>query len=145
MINIPSFSYQYVKERGIHRPKIPIILSAGNFKTEIVGLIDSGSDYILFPKAIADAVGIKLSKKTEKADGIGGQVNCKSGVATIILKKGNLTKKLTNIRIHVLIDDVGIDEVLLGRIPFFKYFTIEFKENSKRIRLIPIRRPISDH
>lgn len=139
VINIPGFSYPYVRERGIYRPKIPIIISAGNFKTEVVGLIDSGSDYILFPKSIAEAVGIKLSEKTEKADGIGGQVDCKSGIATIILKKEKLIKKLTNIRIYILIDGCGIDEVLLGRIPFFKYFTIEFKENSKRIRLLPIR------
>jgi len=44
-------------------------------------------------------------------------------------------------RIHVQIEKSGIDEILLGRDPFFKYFKIEINENSRRVRLIPNRRP----
>ena len=114
-----SLSYRYVKEDGIYRPKIPIIISVDGVKTEVVGLIDSGSDFVLFPREIAEAVGIKLSRKIDKADGIGGQIRCRSGLATIILKKGNIIKRLTNMKIYVQIDENGIDEILLGRTPFF--------------------------
>jgi len=113
VITIPDISFQYLIERGFYRPKIPLVLSVGELKTEVVGLIDSGSDYVLFPKDIAEAVGIKLSKRIEKAEGVGGQVRCKSGVATITLKKGKYFKKLTNMRIYVLLDDCGVDEILI--------------------------------
>ena len=66
----------------------------------MAGLLDSGSDFVLFPKDIAEAVGIKLTGRVEKADGIGGPVQCRSGLATITLRKGTQTKILRNIRIY---------------------------------------------
>ena len=144
VVHRAAFSFPYVKEHGgIPRPKIPIIISVGGLRSEVAGLIDSGSDYVLFPKAIAEAIGIKLTGRTEEADGVGGKIECKSGIATIILRKGKNSKILTNMRIHVQTKtDTGIDEILLGRNPFFKYFIIEFNENANRVRLTPIRRPL---
>lgn len=141
MVWITTLSFPYIKEHGFYRPKIPIIISVANFKTQLYGLIDSGSDYVLFPKEIAEAVGIKLTSKTEEANGIGGKIKCKSGLATIIIKRGEKSQRLRNMRIHVQIEKSGIDEILLGRDPFFKYFKIEINENSRRVRLIPNRRP----
>lgn len=142
MVNITDFSYSYVKEHGFYRPKIPVIVSAGGLKTEVVGLIDSGSDYVLFPREIADAVGIELRKKSEEAQGIGGKIKVRSGLVTITLKKGTRSKILQNMMIHVQEDERGIDEILLGRDPFFKYFKIEFDDNSRRVVLRPNRRPL---
>ena len=140
--NIPSLSYRYIKEHGLLRPKIPIIVSAGELRTEVAGLIDSGSDFVLFPKDIAEAVGITLTKKVDEADGVGGRIRCRSGLATITLQKGKTKKILTNMKIFVQTDEGGIDEILLGRIPFFEHFRIEFNENAKRVKLTPNRRPL---
>ncbi|MCD6495649.1 MAG: retropepsin-like domain-containing protein [Candidatus Aenigmarchaeota archaeon] len=138
-----NLNYRYILERGFYRPKIPILISVGGHQTEVMGLIDSGSDFVLFPKDIAEAVGINLTGKEEEADGIGGRVKCKSGLATLTLRRGSITKRLRNMRIHVLMDDrSGIDEILLGRNNFFKHFKIEFNENAKHVKLIPTRSPL---
>jgi predicted aspartyl protease len=121
------------------------VLSAAGFRTKILGLIDSGSDYVLFPRHIADALGIKLSKKTEEADGIGGRVKCRSGLVSVTVTKGRNSKIIKNMRIRIQEDgSCGIDEILLGRIPFFKYFKIEFNENARRVRLKPVRRSLKE-
>jgi len=119
-------------------------VSVNNYRTEFLGLIDSGSDYVMFPMEIAEAAGIELKGKEEEAGGVGGKIKCKSGLATIILRKGGkMEKALPNMRIHVQIDrSGGIDEILLGRNPFFRFFTIEINENARRVRLKPNRRPL---
>ena len=44
----------------------------GDIKTEVAGLLDSGSDYVMFPKDIAKAVGIRLTGREQTASGVGG-------------------------------------------------------------------------
>jgi len=144
VVSITQLSFPYIREHGIHRPKIPITISVAGFQTQILGLIDSGSDYVLFPKSIAEALGIKLTNRTEEADGIGGKIKCKSGLATVIVRKGRNSKILRNMRIRVQTDACSIDEILLGRTPFFKHFKIEFNENAKRVVLKPVRRPLKE-
>ncbi len=145
MILITVISFPYVRERGFYRPKIPIIISVDGHRTEVLGLIDSGSDFVLFPKEIAEAVGIDVKGKEKEAEGLGGKIRYRNGVATITLKKDNISKILRNMRIHIQTDNFAdLDEIILGRDPFFKYFTIEFNENKKRIRLIPNRRSLKE-
>lgn len=139
MSDITQFSFAYVGEHGFYRPKIPIIVSVGGYRTKILGLLDSGSDYVLFPKQLAEALGIKLSSRAAEADGIGGKIECKSGLATVTVQKGKESKTIRNMRIRVQTGDSGIDEILLGRIPFFTHFRIEFNENGKRVVLRPVR------
>jgi len=144
---MPTFSFGYIKEKGISRPKIPFLVNANGVETETAGLIDSGSDFILIPKDIADTMGIELSGSIEEADGIGGKIHLRIGIVTIIIKKRG-KKILRNVKIHIPIDEKiqsdeneKFDEILLGRDPFFKYFLkVEFNENKKRVRLIPNRR-----
>ena len=141
MILITQLSFAYANDRGVQRPKIPLLVSASGFRTRILGLLDSGSDYVMFPKHIAEVVGIRLSGKTEEADGIGGTIHCRSGLATVTVTKGGTSKTIRNMRIRVPTEENGIDEILLGRIPFFRHFKIEFNENGKRIILKPVRNP----
>ena len=138
-----SFSFRYIEERGIWRPKIPLLFNAKGIETELVGLIDSGSDFIIIPKDIADALGIELSKKTEDADGVGGPIKLKTGRVNIVLfKKGLMKRVMRNIEVRVPVNEkCGFDDILLGRKPFFEYFkTIEFDENLKRVKLVPNRK-----
>jgi len=115
VVSIPQLSFPYIREHGIHRPKIPITISVAGFQTKLLGLIDSGSDYVLFPKNIAEALGIRLTSRIEEADGIGGRIKCKSGLATVIVRKGRDSKIIRNMRIRVPTNnDCGIDEILLG-------------------------------
>jgi len=137
---VPALSFRYIEERNIWRPKIPFLIRADGIETEAAGLVDSGSDFVLIPKDIADAIGIKLSRRTEDADGVGGKIKLRIGRASVIFQNG-AKRMLRNIEIRVPEKECGFDEILLGRMPFFSYFkTIEFDENQKRIRLIPNRK-----
>jgi len=140
---MPTMSFQYVEENGFHRPKVPFTITANGNTTETVGLVDSGSDFVLLPAGIARALGITLSRKKETAGGVGGEISFKTGLATMTVRKGNKKKVMRQIKVRVHSEDEGsqeFDEILLGRDPFFKYFKIEFDENAKKVRLHPNRR-----
>ena len=138
---ITQLSFPYIEDHGFYRPKVPVILSASGIKTKVLGLLDSGSDYVLIPKGVAEAVGISVKGREEESDGIGGRITCRSGIATITVRKGKVSKTIRNMRVRVPVSgESDFDEILLGRIPFFKFFKIEFNENARRVVLKPVRR-----
>ena len=142
---ITELSFPYTENHGFYRPKIPVVLSASGLKTRVLGLLDSGSDYVLIPEGVAEAVGIDVKGREEKANGVGGRIKCRSGLATVTVRKGKVSKTIRNMRVHVPVSgDSEFDEVLLGRIPFFKFFKIEFNENAKRVVLKPVRRGLKE-
>ena len=133
---MPSLSFKYVEEKGFYRPKIPFYISAGGNVTKTVGLLDSGSDFVVIPQDIAEALGIKMAKGIEEGDGIGGSIKLKTGTATIIVGEGPDKRTLRKIKIRITIDG-NMDDILLGRAPFFNFFQcIEFNEIRKRVKLV---------
>jgi len=84
------FSYRCKKERDvsgyIYRPKIPIRLSHNGTSIDTIGLLDSGSDTVSIPPFMAQDLRMKLSKKKEKVQGIGGSVEIRNRILNITVE-----------------------------------------------------------
>ena len=137
-----KLSFRYTPARIndflIFRPMIPLILRKDERHLSTIGLLDSGSDFILIPKEIAEYLELELSGNDE-AEAIGGTIETKKSVISLTVSDGKNNIYLQNIPVEVLMQD-GLKEVIIGRIPFFSEFDILFKENSKRIELLRTRR-----
>jgi len=141
------FSFRYKKEKVgknfVWRPKIPVILSRYGAEIEFSALLDSGSDYTLLPKHVADALNLKISVKPEKASVVGGSVKTYRSSVNIKIEKGNRTIHLPKLPVNILEaigTNGGLDDILLGRKPFFEWFNISFHENKKRVILNKVKR-----
>lgn len=138
-----SFRYKNVKIEGwpIKRPIIPITLSHGEKSIELEAIIDSGSDFMLITKEIAEFLGLELGKKEEEV-GICGE-KCKTVMShcNITITDGKETARLLSKPIQVILEgNAKLDEILIGRFGFFDEFDITFRENSSRIELISVKR-----
>lgn len=111
----------------IRRPEIPVTISGPNGSATFVGLVDTGSDNTIFPKSIAESLGIKLEP------GVGLPARSFGGHEIILL--------FGQVRIYVE-DDVescewqaivcfhdsqsSQDSVILGHDGFLEFFTATF-------------------
>jgi predicted aspartyl protease len=68
------FKEEAIENKTILRPKIPITLSHNGKKLTVLGLLDSGSDFIMIPKQIADFLDVPYSKKEEIVKGIASEL-----------------------------------------------------------------------
>ena len=126
-----SLSFRYKDEGYGPRPKIPIILIHDDRRLEVMALVDSGSDCIIIPRFIAETLELNLKGKEEPIKGVGGELKTINSHVTI--KINNTVLRNISVKIPLTGD---WDEMLLGRVPFFEYFDITFKENQKRITLV---------
>ena len=129
-----SISYQFspidIKGKTILRPMLQTILSYNSIDFPTWVLIDSGADYSIIRREIVeDAFGVDISKleKTGETCGITG----KTKVAKIDIEMifGNERETLTEtIPFNVSLDPLKDPPVsLLGRIPFFYRYRIDFR------------------
>jgi len=135
-----SIKYTSVKvgEGCIDRPMIPLIIRRDEKHIPLLGILDSGSDFMLVPKDIAEYLNLELHG-SEEADAIGSKVETKKSTVSLTVSDGKTNVYLQNIPVRVLMQD-GLKEVIVGRIPFFGEFDITFRENSKRIELVRTKR-----
>lgn len=142
-----SFRYKSVKikyestEVLVRRPIIPITIGHGEKNIDIEAFLDSGSDFILITKEIAEFLALDLGKTTAEV-GICGE-RCRTVRSAINMKitDGNETVRLFNIPVEVIMEGgIELEEMLIGRIPFFYEFDITFKENSNKIELFRTKR-----
>lgn len=136
-----KFSFPYIDEKGYKRPKIPIIINYKGSRIETLGLLDSGSDLTIFPKDVAEALGMNLSGNKTEIKGIGGSIESITENVSITVdnRKEKVTIPSMNVRVSTS-KDSPIRDILIGRMPFFEYFDIEFKENAKRVIMKKIRK-----
>ena len=136
-----SFRYKKVTN-DIHRPIIPLqfTLKDGTPVT-IAGLLDSGSDVILIPKDIAESLGLDIGRKANEIDGVGGKVKVAKSRIRVRLDDGRRIYRIPHaLEVCVQLSGNVFDDILIGRIPFFEEFVIEFNECAKRVKLIPSHR-----
>ena len=60
---IDTLSFSYFKQGYYLRPMIPIRLSFNGNILDTVGILDSGSDFSIIPKSIAEILHLPLGKK----------------------------------------------------------------------------------
>ncbi|MCP4259345.1 MAG: hypothetical protein GY774_17820 [Planctomycetes bacterium] len=126
----------------IHRPIIPLQFTLKNgTPVTIAGLLDSGSDVILIPKDIAESLGLDIGKKANEIDGVGGKVKVAKSRIRVRLDDGRRIYRIPHaLEVCVQLSGNVFDDILIGRVPFFGEFVIEFNEGAKRVKLIPSHR-----
>ena len=126
----------------IRRPIIPLQFNLkDDTPVTVAGLLDSGSDVILIPKDIAESLELNISKKTNEIDGVGGKVKVAKSRIRVRLEDGKRVYRIPHtLEVNVQLSGNVFDDILIGRVPFFEEFIIEFNENAKRVRLRPSHR-----
>jgi len=131
------FRYKHVKRKdGFLRkaPFIPIFLRDRNDKLyEFTGLIDSGADFTLIPKDLADFLGLKLGKG-ETTAGIGGSAKVRNSKMNLTIKNQRERYNL-EIPVLILMENYADVPILLGRNGFFDNFHINFRQDEEKITL----------
>ena len=122
-----SFEWPYTELRRGSYPYIPLRLARGSVCTPVLnGLMDSGSDIIVVPKAIATYLGLEDGKVTTAMDTAGGRIKAhRSHVDIELLCKGNVIGFRD---VEVAVVDMKTMPVLIGRHPVFSTFDVLFQE-----------------
>jgi len=112
----------------VKRPIIPaFLLGKDNKRIQITAILDSGSDFILIPREIADLLELEYDyKKTNNADSFDGTklTTTQSNVRIIIEKDRDLRQ--FECKCAVLLNkDFDHDELIFGS-SFFENFKISF-------------------
>lgn len=84
--------------------KIPITLSSSNKRLNTIGIVDSGSNFMLIPKDIADVLELKIGNKQEDAEGIGGSIKTARSLVNLSVTNGQNTIHLRSIPVQVLLE-----------------------------------------
>lgn len=117
------YFYSYIEfndNKGAQRPMVPIKID----DYEFTGLVDSGSDAIVIPREIAEALDLKAIDQTELSQLDGSTITCDIAEIEFEFGKGHENYKFKS---RVLIADSP--RVILGRGGFFDKFKITFEED----------------
>lgn len=133
-----SFKYKLISRPDpvgeSHAPMIPLLLKGDKKAVSVLGLLDSGADFTVIPKDLAEYLGLDLSSKREKVRGIGSVLEAIPSKVIVVVQKGHEAYSL-RVRCKVI---ESLDEdlpVLLGRIDFFQNFSITIDESGGTIKL----------
>ncbi len=124
-------TFTYIKLGSYYRPIIPIALKEGNEIIDFPALVDSGSDFNVFPGFLADFLGINLTQVKQK------QITGLSGSATsypYALEVG-IAGKFYRAPLVFSYDTTLNNFGLLGQVGFFDRFVVEFDQRNKVITL----------
>jgi len=117
------YFYRHIKlngKQGAKRPVVPVNINGYEF----TGLVDSGSDSIVIPEEIAEALELKEIDKTELSQLDGGITKC--GICEVQLEFGKGHENYL-FRCKALISKSP--RLILGRKGFFEQFLITFNED----------------
>lgn len=136
-----SFRYKKVTDY-IQRPIIPLQFNLKDgTPVTVAGLLDSGSDVILIPKDIAESLGLDIGRKPYEIDGVGGKVKVAKSRIRVRLDDGKRIYRIPHpLEVSVQLSGSVFDDILIGRVPFFEEFIVEFNEGAKRVKLRPSHR-----
>jgi hypothetical protein len=123
----------------VYRPVIAIRIVGPAGETRFRGLLDSGADETVLPKALADVVGVVVDPlQTGTADSASGPMAVNYGRVTLELEKGRERYRWNTM---VAIADQPWQEAILGHIGFLRHFDVEFRGEKRDVRLKRNRLP----
>ena len=128
-----SYPYQaeYCNDDSIiRRPIVPIKINGYPF----TGLLDSGSDAIVIPKAVAEALQLKETEKTSLSQMNGSEMEC--SITRLEMEFGT-DQNPHRFESSALISDS--QRIILGREGFFSNFRITFDDVNRRVTFKPNR------
>ena len=127
-----SYHYQSEFQKDdtytIRRPIVPLNINGFPF----TGLLDSGSDVIVIPTEVADALNLETGSKEIISQMNGDEMPCR--LTNINIEFGT-TKNPYNFKAKALISDSS--RIILGRVGFFDNFRITFDEFNKKVHFKP--------
>ncbi|OGD84430.1 hypothetical protein A3B51_03465 [Candidatus Curtissbacteria bacterium RIFCSPLOWO2_01_FULL_41_18] len=113
--------HPFLRKKYILRPIIPVSLSFQQSSIRYEALIDSGSDFNIFPTEIAQKLNINLkSRKRIYFSGIEDS-SIEGHIANIFLGLGN-----NNLKTNVVFTDLPSVSGILGQNGFFDLFIVKF-------------------
>lgn len=118
----------------IRRPIIEIIIRSKNNFAIYPVLIDSGADYCIFNIELAEALGVKLTKKRTDFRGVGKE-KIKGFWGEVEIKLGD--KSYQTKAIFADISDFG--HGVLGQQGFFDHFDVRLSYHKQIIEIEPIK------
>ncbi len=130
-----TFRYKKFQRADGHHcygPWVPLTVIGKKDILEIVFLLDSGADYTVIPLALAEILGLDLSKPKEKTKGVGGEIETIPTRMNVNLKGPHENYKLS-IPTHVILNKDSDVPPLLGRAGFFNEFHILIDQRRGKI------------
>ena len=118
---------------SVKRPQIIVKLSYRDKSIKYYALIDSGSDYCLFPARVGEQLGIEIERGIhEKIRGINGFANCFFHSVSIDVGGSPL-----DVKVGFSKDMDNMSQGILGQLGFFDNFTVTFDFNKSTVELKP--------
>ncbi len=123
----------------LRRPEIPIKIQGPNESMQFVGLVDTGSDYTIFPRSIAKFLGVELHESEgPTAQVFGGQaVELLTAEVELILALDS--EKVSWLTVVSFFDYGSVEDesVILGHAGFLEFFTATFDGFEATLTLEP--------
>jgi len=128
------------------RPRVEAVLHNGPNQMRTLMLVDSGADVSFLPAAIAEILGLELSKETQRSRGVSGWFETRTAKCDVTLRSTGGRLELKDVPVLVPVEDpkdagdTVMDYCLLGRSPLFDLYNVTFKQHDGRIILTRSRR-----
>jgi predicted aspartyl protease len=121
------------------RPEIPVTIVGSAGSATYVGLVDTGSDNTIFPKSVADLLGIPVLAATGPAASVFGGQRIQLLTADVTLKLDADGESIVWRTQVCFFDFPSADEetVILGHAGFLDYLTATFDGQAGILTLIP--------
>ncbi len=123
----------------IYRPEIPVTIVGPSGRATYVALVDTGSDYTIFPKSVADCLAIPVHESTGPLPSVFGGHRVRLLVGDVLLKLelGGETLSWRTVVCFYEFASPDDEAVVLGHSGFLDYFTATFDGKLATLELTP--------
>ena len=124
------------------RPEIPVTVVGSRGRVTYSALVDTGADNVVFPRSVADQLGIDLnpSRRSEAIGFGGGSVALLSSTATLEIANPTALFRWSSQALFSDCQPQDDDVILLGYFGFLEFFQANFDGLRGWLELIPNHR-----
>jgi hypothetical protein len=121
------------------RPEIEVSIVGRSGMATFVGLVDTGSDNTIFPKSIADDLGIPLTPSSSPpAKSFGGHsIPLSAGTVLLQLASDEIIVRWQSMINFYDFDSPELETVILGHAGFLEFFSATFDGKDGTLTLTP--------
>lgn len=120
------------------RPEIPITISHNQLHATLIGLVDTGSDFTIFPKSVAEYLQLPLVDSPGTSSAFGGhEVKLLEGSAMLQLATDDQTLAWPAEIRFCDFARAADETVILGHYGFLDFFTAIFDGKEGILTLVP--------
>lgn len=123
----------------MHRPEIPVKVFGSRGAVPVIGLVDTGSDYTIFPKSVAEYLDIQVQPATDSSANVFGGHSVELFSGEVELKLTGESEEITWKTMVNFFDfgSTGDQTAILGRAGFLDFFTATFDGYEAALTLLP--------